>query len=128
MPADVRHLTVWHAACCNRECQARRASCVDCNPVTVERWAGGHARNGGRGGHVVALWVTIGGETPIRPMMIRYGAPEDTTTDRIWWGWVCLERHPGEHRPRWNEGRMTAAEAFADWRTHNCEGRTHADR
>jgi hypothetical protein len=84
------------------------------------RWVAEHT--GGRGGHIVALWVEVGGHRQERPVMLRYGSPGDDTTDWILWGWVCLTRHPGENRPRWNEGHLSADDALTAWWGHNCKG------
>lgn len=127
MPTDARQLTVWNARCFHRPCHVRRLGCTAGNRQEAEQWAAGHAFQGGKGGHVVALWCMLAGQHRWRPMLLRYG-DHITPSGSGWllWGWLCLnDKTVAVRMPTWMDGSVTATDALSEWWEHDCKGRCH---
>lgn len=67
------------------------------------------------------LWAVESGERKARQVMLRYSDLIDPVEDWMLWGWVCLGKHPGDVRPRWNDGALTPKAVLAEWWAHNCD-------
>ncbi len=131
--ADARHLTTWHARCLTGACRARPVNeRVFFDQGAADRWVVDHARNGGRGGHPVALWCRVGGQRPWRAFIVRYSDFLIPVADWLGgWEWCCLTRdHPirsGQGRD-WYGGHLTPKSLLAAWWEHDCTGRTTDDQ